>query len=373
MKIIQLVTSRKSRGAEISAFLLSQELLKKGHQVYWVGLYPVDPAECLSLREGLDYDLEGDSFKFLDIKCLVRLRTLIKKLQPDIIQANGSDTWKYSVFALSGIPHTRLVYRNISMLSHWINNRFFVRKFYQILSNRVDYFCSVGLRANADLKRTLDLRDEICGVINRGIVTHQVSKEFGREYLKEYGIHKDDFVLVQVGSLSPEKNIDFSFSVIENLKVKIPNLKLLIVGDGPESERLVKRSKELEIGDSIFFTGYQKAFLSEILAGSNLLILTSLVEGVPGVVLEAGIQKTPSIGVDVGGVGEVILNNSTGVLVKFHSITEFSDQIFKLFNNDEELKHLGSNANSFISKEYSLVESVKKFENLYQDLLSTPK
>ncbi len=371
MKILQLITSRKSRGAEISAFLLSQELVKLGHEVSWIGLYSVNPSEELFLTNSKNLDLNGRPKKKLDLKLVLDLRSIIEEINPDIIQANGSDTWKYAVLALIGNKKPKLVYRNISIMSHWVGNRPWIKFIYQLLAKRVDYFCSVGEVANQDIRGLLNLPKEKFGVIRRGIPIESEDSNTGRLFLEStFGIRSDDFVLVQVGSLSPEKNFEFSIRLVNELIEDFPNLKLMIVGEGPERAKLENLAFESGIQSSVLFLGYQKSDLSKILAGSDLMILPSKVEGVPGAVMESMINKTPVVAFGVGGVPELVKNGETGWCIPPNDAQAFIQSIQEVMSMSTEAKQkILDQAHQLVTTHYSLPQVSLQFEQFYLSLL----
>ncbi|MBB6327828.1 glycosyltransferase involved in cell wall biosynthesis [Algoriphagus iocasae] len=369
MKIIQLVTSRKFRGAEISAKLLSEKLLSYGHQIWFVGLYSNDNLDVLSVKDGVNIDLINRKKGGLDFNLFFQLRKLFDSIQPDIIQANGSDTFKYAVLGLLGNKKPKLVYRNISIMSHWVKDRLLIKSFYKLLAKRVDCFVSVGELASSDLQVLLKLPSNKLIVIKRGIIAESVDKTKARSVLEEkYSIHSNDFLLIQVGSLSKEKNIEFSLELIHKLNARNIDVKLLIVGEGPEKERLQIKARELKIDQRVMFTGNVKN-PQNYLAGADLLMMTSEIEGVPGAVIEAAFHKIPAIGVNVGGVKEVIIHEETGFLIDTHSINLFEEYIDKLVYCKSKLIALGENARKFAKKNHDIDTNSRKFESLYFKLL----
>lgn len=371
MKIIQLVTSRKFRGAEISAKLLSERLISYGHEVWFVGLYLNKNMDVLSVNGGVNLDLSKRKKRGIDFNLLFQFKQIVKKVQPDIIQANGSDTFKYAVLGLLGNKKPKLVYRNISMMSHWVRDRMLVKSFYKILAKRVDCFVSVGQLASDDLQVLLQLPFDKLFVINRGIVAESVDKIKSRaDLVEKYSIQSNDFILIQLGSLSKEKKIDFSLELVRKLKEENKAIKLLVVGDGPERERLKKIVENLKIDQEVIFTESINN-PQNYLAGADLLLMTSEIEGVPGVVIEAGFQKTPSLGVNVGGVREVIIHEKTGVLMDSHSISSFEESVSNLMTNKRKLLELGENAQIFAKQNHDIEMNSRKFETLYFKLLNS--
>lgn len=88
---------------------------KNGHEVLYVGLYETTESELIA-KDAENIDLGGKRGTF-SVKLLLRLIKLIKTRKPDIIQANGSDTLKYSAIAKLFCPHMNIIYRNISIVS----------------------------------------------------------------------------------------------------------------------------------------------------------------------------------------------------------------------------------------------------------------
>ncbi|MFD2036366.1 glycosyltransferase [Belliella marina] len=367
MKIIQLVTSRKSRGAEISAQRLSESLIQQGHQVWYVGLY--GHPEDLQVDGGVSLDLTGRKSK-LDLRLVFGLRKLIKEIKPGIVQANGSDTFKYASLAMIGIQDSKLVYRNISVFSYWIGDRGVLKWIYKLLSYRIDHFVSVGQHAAVDLQKTLGLPKSKSSVIKRGFEIGFSDKVKSRGIVQEkWGLSDDDFILIQVGSLGMEKNIAFSLDVIATLKKELPQVKLLLVGAGAEEEFLRSKSEALAISGHVVFCGHQKE-VREMLAGADLLVLTSLVEGIPGVVIEAALQSTPTVAIKIPGTEELVANGISGILVDSYDIAQFADRILALQKDSSWRYQLAENARKMALQEHNEKDNTTQFEALYSSLVN---
>jgi glycosyltransferase involved in cell wall biosynthesis len=117
---------------------------------------------------------------------------------------------------------------------------------------------------------------------------------------------------VTVGRLVPWKRVD---GLLEALK-EVPDLGLVVVGDGPERSRLVRLARDLQISDRVYFAGQrsQKEALG-LMAACDLFVLNSTYEGLPHVVLEAMALGLPVVATAVGGTPKVVKDGETGVLV----------------------------------------------------------
>ncbi len=370
MKILQLVTSRKYRGAEISAAQLSAKLVENGHELYFYGLFPSGEEIPLSVQGAENGCFNGHKEKAISLSLLKDLRKLVLRIEPEIIQANGSDTLKYAFAATWGLKKPRLIYRNISQMSYWLGKRPILQRIYNRTFYSFSALVSVGEKSQRDLMQLFPVHSQKCKVIKRGIDLNASVFQKGREeVLKELNLSPNIFVLVQVGSLTPEKNISFSIELLETLVTKDPNFHLLIIGSGPEEKQLKTQVKNSELETHISFLGFRKD-IDKFLMASDLLLLTSLVEGIPGVVLESGGQGSPAICVDVGGVSEVVIHDQTGILIQGHSVQQFSNAILDLKGNAKKLNQLGKAARSFVEVEHDLDLQSRKFEKLYQSVLN---
>ena len=141
-------------------------------------------------------------------------------------------------------------------------------------------------------------------------------------------------------------------------------LHLLFIGEGENFDSVKEIVKQKQLEHHIFFAGHSEN-VQEILAGSDLFLLGSTIEGVPGVVLEAGIQGVSSVAVRVGGVGEVVINRETGILIEKHDVTEFSNAVIMLLSDATLRNSLGEKAKAFVMKNYSLQYCTQQFEDLY--------
>ena len=117
---------------------------------------------------------------------------------------------------------------------------------------------------------------------------------------------------ITVGRLVPWKRVD---GLIEALR-EIPELGLVIVGDGPERPRLERIVQELGISDRVYFAGQRsKTETSSLMAACDFFVLNSTYEGHPHAVLEAMALGLPVVATAVGGTPEVVRDGETGVLV----------------------------------------------------------
>jgi glycosyltransferase involved in cell wall biosynthesis len=152
--------------------------------------------------------------------------------------------------------------------------------------------------------------------------------------------------LIYLGRLEKEKNPLALVKLIVILKKTFPQISLCVVGIGSyESEmRFLSRSFQLE--NNIIFLGY-RSDVSRLLSQSKILVMTTMNEGLPIAILEAGMQDVPCITTRFLGSDEVIIHNKSGIICD--SLQDISTSIRMLLSNSSILKRFGKNSYKHIS------------------------
>lgn len=362
-----MVTERQYRGAQVFAAELSSLLAESGHEVLFVGLYATKE-NILYAKGAENIDLGGKKNAF-NTTLFLKLLKLIKKAKPDILQANGSDTLKYAVLAKTLYPKLNIVYRNISMVSAWAKQASVKRRVNRLLFKKVDRVTSVGMESMEDLVKTYGYPLVKTRMIRRGIPELKYDPVAARKkIISEFSFPQTDLILAHIGQFSPEKNHFFLIESFEKILAHDHHVRLLFIGEGKKYQEIREHVTQKNLDKHILFAGYRQN-VQELLAGSDLFVLGSTIEGVPGVVLEAAIQSLPAVAVNVGGVGEVVKNGQTGILLDKHDTGDFSKAVISLLENDTLRKSLGENAKKFVQENYSLQNCLTQFESLYEDIL----
>lgn len=367
MKILQLVTKRQYRGAEVFAANLSSKLIEFGHQIIFAGLYEND-SDILKVEGAKNVDLVKNKSEMLSASLVKSILKLIKKEQPDVVQCNGSDTLKYMVAASFFTHRIPIIYRNISTISEWIDSPLKLL-IYKALFTKVSYVTSVGSESIQDLISTLNYPKEQTSVIRRGIPIKTVTRPHKDKSLRKVlNLKENDKIVMHIGNFSPEKNHKFLLEILSDLKISHPNIKLVLVGTGKTYECVIDEIQELGLNKSVFPIGFRKD-IPELLAQADCFALCSRVEGVPGVILEAGSQKKPSISTNVGGVKEVLINNETGYIIDNFDKHEYTRKLIQLVSNRELNSEMGNKAYKLVLEEFNPEKNAEKFVNLYERLL----
>lgn len=158
------------------------------------------------------------------------------------------------------------------------------------------------------------------------------------------------FRLICVASLTLKKNHLALLDAIEEAKSRITKqVELNIVGDGPTREEIIMKSKMIERPDLRINVLGVREDIPELLSAASCLVLPSLSEGLPLVVLEAMAAGIPVIATAVGGVPELINNEVNGLLVDVGEVKQLSDAIVRLAMDDHLQRRLSASGREWIA------------------------
>ncbi|MFX4260704.1 glycosyltransferase family 4 protein [Pelotomaculum propionicicum] len=181
-------------------------------------------------------------------------------------------------------------------------------------------------------------------VVPTGIKTAEYKKG-EREWLqKHYSVSAGDKVLLFVGRLGQEKNIPFLLESFKIIKNNVKNSVLVIVGGGPEEEELKNMAVDLDLGDSVIFTGtLTPQDVINCYAGSSLFVFSSVTETQGIVIAEAKAAGLPVVAVRAYGVSEMVEDGVDGYLTDL-AAEQFADKIITLLNNEQLRLEMGKKA-----------------------------
>jgi glycosyltransferase involved in cell wall biosynthesis len=175
-----------------------------------------------------------------------------------------------------------------------------------------------------------------------------------------------------VARLVPIKGHQYFLRAAKEIIKTHPSAKFLIVGDGELRGQLEDLSRQLATCDNVIFCGFRKD-LTKIYADLDVVVLSSLNEGLPVTVIEALAAAKPVVATDVGGTGDLIENKITGLLVPPRNSKALAEGILYLLNNPEEGIRMGKNGQQKVYPALNHTRLVEDIEKLYIELLNKKK
>lgn len=141
-----------------------------------------------------------------------------------------------------------------------------------------------------------------------------------------------------------------------------------MIGDGPQRGTLVAYARDLGVDDAVRFTGVQ-AGVADFLAAADLLTLTSDTEGLPGVILEAGLLGIPAVATRVGGVGECVVEGETGLLVDASDEASLAQAVVRLLSDGRRRTAMGRSAARHVRAHFLLETVAPAYLDFYGSVL----
>lgn len=220
------------------------------------------------------------------------------------------------------------------------------------------------------LKGKLNILPSKVVLINNGVALPRIVEEIELQKAKKsLGINEDDFIIGSTGRMLLDSHKRFSDLIQSFAKFALGknNVKLLLVGDGPEKANYESLVKELNIKEKVIFTGYQ----SDVTLYYKIMNVFSLVssrEAFGLVLAEAMLNQLPVVATKVGGMKYIVDDGKTGFLVNPYEIDEIADKFEKLYNDKKICQFFGDNGLQKALSEYTEESYTKRIEKLYLDL-----
>jgi L-malate glycosyltransferase len=377
-KVLHVLNHLGIGGTELYVVDLSNSLDKskfENHVAYAHG----GDGDLLSL---LDKDVR--TFKYSEKKASFRsiynltvpfkLINYIRKEKIDIVQTYlpPSHAWAWVASKMSATVCTHLivesliigqVFSNLLIKHRWLANLFdnMITNYGTLLRySGEEYISMLGIQPGKfiHLGHGVDLEK------------YQINADYAAQIKQEFHIHESTVVLGSVGRLSREKEIDLFLNLIPTIKQEFPEFTFLVVGDGPESERLKKLTAELHIEDNVIFTGLRydtkrifNAIDCHIFCMRRPLLgianMQAMACGSPLVVLA-------SLKADTDMVSEFIENGKNGYIAR--DAEEYKKMVLDILRNPQKTMQMGINARLVAEERFDFKKHVLRVESLYLNL-----
>lgn len=181
-------------------------------------------------------------------------------------------------------------------------------------------------------------------------------------------------VVFSLGRLVPEKGLWHLISCFPRVLESIPEARLYIGGRGPQKVILEQNARKLGIEDRVVFTGFiRDKERNYIYNRASVAVFPSLYEPFGIVALEAMATRTPVIVSDVGGLGEIVENQQTGLKVPCGNEADLAQAIISILTNDHMTEQLVQNAARLVDSVYNWTVIAQSTKDVYEQVLARTK
>jgi glycosyltransferase involved in cell wall biosynthesis len=301
----------------------------------------------------------------LDFHCSSRLRKLLKSLKPDVVHTHLGHADLIGLWACRGLKLKRFcTMHNIWFKWNWKDRLIFI--VYSILFKTVARNCTVI----AISKSVFEHVEKVLNVSKKNIqLIYNAIPEIGvkadkKEMRKELNIPEDSFCVLFVGRLEIQKSVPTLLHAAKELKGKIKNLRIVIVGQGTLKDELQSLSLELNISDVVFFVGTTSS-VEKYFSASDVFTLPSVFEGFGIVIIEAFRASLPVIASNIEGPKEIISNGINGLLFAPKDHLALSRLILKLYESTKLRSTIGVEGYKSYLNNYDINTYARQIETLY--------
>jgi glycosyltransferase involved in cell wall biosynthesis len=178
----------------------------------------------------------------------------------------------------------------------------------------------------------------------------------------------EGFVLGLVGRLEEQKGQRFLLAALPELSREIPQLAVLLVGEGREQEALKRLAEELGVSHLVQFLGTRRD-LPRLFRAMDLFVQPSLWEGLPLTLLMAMGARLPVVGTRVSGVSEIIEDSRNGRLILPGDSQALAGVILELYRRPELRSRMAAAARETVAEKYSQEAMLRRLEGFYLQIM----
>jgi glycosyltransferase involved in cell wall biosynthesis len=188
-------------------------------------------------------------------------------------------------------------------------------------------------------------------------------------FRRSLGLPPDAKLVGAVGRLVPIKNIPLLLEAAALARQEDPDIRVVLVGDGPLREELEARAEALGLGQAVTFAGWRRD-LASVYADLDAVVISSHNEGTPASLIEAMASGRPVIATRVGGVPDLIVDGETGHLVPPGDVEALAAALLELFREPELTARMAELAQRQVLERHQARRLVADVDRLYRQLLT---
>lgn len=364
LNILQILPKASiESGGSLQAFQLAQGLADKGHRVSFV----CRPSRHIDKIDAGNVELVRIRMRSeFDIASIRELYQLMVRQQTDVIHVHKglAHTLAYIAAYFARVP-VFIVNRGVSFPLDMFNRIKYKWK-------RVSKILAVSEELKQILVDSGNIDPHKIAVIYGGTDLEKFDRHIKPDKIsEEFSIAPGSTVIGIIANLRKWKGHDLLIDAMKQIVKPHPETLLLAVGDDDNShaKQLKEMVTEANLEENIIFTGYRDD-IPEFLAAMDFTISCSYSgEGLTGALRESLAMMRPGISTDIGGNRELIINNTTGLLIPAGELDALVGAITYMIENPGERAKMGEAGYELIQQKFTLETRISQMEKLYYDLL----
>lgn len=322
-----------------------------------------------------------------DIKAYFRIKRIIKEFKPDIVHTHASKSGAIGRLAASSCKVKLIVHTFHGNVFHSYFNPVIsalIVRFERFLAKKTHIIIAISnLQRSelADIYKVAPSKKIVTIPLGVNLDIYSIDQQKKRTIFREkYGYADADIIIGIIGRVVPIKNHEMFVEVAARVKKKFgSNVKFAVVGDGESVGQIAKKAEKLGLTYSYYLTQPKKhtdivvtsweTEIDQVLAGLDIVVLTSHNEGTPVSLIEAQAAYKPVVSTNVGGVKDVITHGVNGFLTEDDDVESFANYVNILIEDTELRTAMGKTGYETVVKQYSRQRLIQDMKKLYLDFL----
>ncbi len=365
IRTLHVVTSMHRRGAEIFAVQLADRLDRSRFLPHIWPLSQARSGDALTAEQTPVLPNGAGSLP----QAVRQFRQAVRTVRPHVIQCHGGRALKYAL-ALKPFWRSRTYVYNKNLSIHPHLDRTVRRLPYKFLFEQVDAIVAEDDALLREVEEVFHPRRPRLVTIRNGRDLRpflDVTPEVVAEKRRELGLDAGQIGLIQVG-IAWEKAPQVSMDLFMELAPRFPDLRLALVGEGPLLNTLRESATARGLTDRVRILGVRHD-VPALLASADILLLPSITEGVPGVLIEAGMAGRAAVAHDVGSVRNVLVDGVTGWVVAPGDRAALTAKVAALAGDRGLRERMGREAMARCRRDFNIDTSVRAYEGLFAELV----
>jgi len=361
-------------GMEFYVERLCRELAARGHEV----------VVFTSSDEGFSYSERVDGVNVYRLRALTKIynvpivpslfNSILREEKPDIIHAHQYPVFFSDVSAivskLRGIPlllHVHVVAEPQSTFSSLVSSFYYktigaspLRAARRIITPSFAY---------QKMLVAMGVESEKIKVIPYCVDLERFHPgNNGEEFKKRYNCDESSVVL-SVGRLNYQKGFPYLLKAISMVLKKVPNLKLVIVGEGEQLPYLKELSQSLGLSDAVIFTGALSPLEMPLAyAAADVFVLPSIFESFGIALIEAQAAGKPVLCTRVGGAPETLVEGKSGLVVEPKESSQLAEAIITLLFDRNLAKSMGEEGRRYVENRFEWRKNMERMLEIYEEM-----
>jgi len=373
IRVLYVVENRSFGGGERGFGQFSENLNRIRFQPF-LAAHLGGKLEEIVRRAGIPF-FPIDMSRKVNFRTISYLSRLISEHQIHIVHSMGARADFFARMACRKNPSAAVVC-TVAMLVEGFDVGFPRKAVYKMADHYSAKYVTQYITVSKVLKEILvkerNIPADKISVIYNGVELDQYNPnlQVSDEVRKSLEISDDYPIVGTIGRVVYQKGLTYFLEAAQYVYSKKQCVRFVIVGDGPEKVHLKRLANDLGISHLCTFAGL-RFDIAKLLSAFDVFVLSSLLEGLPRVVIEAMAMARPIVGTDINGVREELIHDETGLLVPPADPKALGDAILKILDDQQMAERLGKKARQYTERMFDLKRTLAKVEELYEEIFNS--